>query len=248
MSPGEVGGQTRIETVMAPRDDPENGEQTFDEVEASLGKRKRSRKAQLKTEPVPPRVWWFQKSIMLIASATLGFLFLCGGLTCYFSGPRITDDPAEVLIIQNEICNMNLPPEYKPRGGFRMSTWGRKSKSAMFSVGEPSLTHALTIIEYAAKEVTESQLDNGFSRNNNRSNSEIRFEQEETKRITIEGQERSFRFSIFITKSDDGAECRSRMVSGQVFSKSGYATIFLMAPETDYDESAVIGMLESIHR
>ena len=185
---------------------------------------------------------------LLIASAVVGFLFLCGGLTCYFSGPRIIEDPDEVLKIQREICSIDLPPEYQPSGGFRMSSWGRKVKMAMFSIGEQSLKHTLTMIEYAAQGVTESQLDDGFSRNKNRSDSEFRIEQEETKLVTVDGQERTFKFSLWIIKEEDGTESRSRMVSGHVFSKSGYATIFLMAPENKYDESEVIQLLESIHR
>ncbi len=233
---------------MAPRDDQDHGKRTFDEVEASLGNRKRRRKSQREPERASPRIWWLKKSVMLFASTAVGFLFLCGGLTCYFSGPRIIEDPDEVLNIQREICHIDLPPEYHPKGGFRMSRWGRKTKTALFLTDKPSLAHTLTIIEYAAEGVTESQLDDGFSRNNDHSGSEIRFDQEEKKLITIEGQQRSFLFSTLITKSDDGTESWSRMVSGLVFSKSGYATIFLTTPESDYRESVVIQLLESIHR
>lgn len=232
---------------MSRPDLPENGEPTYDEAEAFLGKRKRRRKEIREPAQTSWRIPWPSVPITLIASA-IGVLFLGIGLVIYYSGPQFTEDPEEVLKIQREICHIDLPLGYRPAGGFRMSSWGRKRKMAMFQIGESSSLHSLIIIEYEAKEVTESQLEDKSSSHSNRRDSEFLTEQEVTKQITVEGQERSFSFATWIDKSDDGTESRSRMVSGRFLSKSGFAYLILTVPESDYDETAAIQLIESIHR
>lgn len=238
---------------MARPDDPENGEPTYDEGEAFLGKRKRPRKAKRILEDATTPKSWAIKPFALMVSLAVGLLFLCGGVTCYFNGPQFTEDPEEVLAIQREIFHIDLSSDYRPAAGSRMSYWGQKTKMAIFCEGEQSLDRYLMIIEYAAKEITEAQLDDGFSSLMARSsskvrNKEVRAENEKTIRITVEGKERFFNVSTTIDTEDDGTESRSRTVFGSVFSHSGYASIYLTVPESDYDESAAIRLIESIHR
>jgi len=233
---------------MARPEQPENGEPTYDVGEAYLGKRKLPRKTKLHVDDAPTRKSWAIKPFTLIVSAAVGFLFLCGGLAYYFSGPQITTDPEEVQMIQREIFHIDLPPNFRPASAFRMSHWGQKVKMAIFPASELSLDHYLMIIEYAGHEITEDQLDELFSGMTSHSHSKHRFENEETIQITVEGQQRFFMVSTVINQEEDGTESRSRMVSGIVFSHSGYASVFLTVPEQEYDETAAIQLMESIHR
>lgn len=233
---------------MTRSEQPENREPTYDEVEACLGKRKHPRKTKRRMEDAPTRKSWNIKPFTLIVSSAVGFLVLFGGLAYFLSGPRITTDPEEVLMIQREIFHIDLPPNFRPASAFRMSYWGQKVKMAIFPVSKSSLDHYLMIIEYAGKEITENQLGELFSGMTSHSHSKHRFENEETIQIPVEGQERSFMVSTVINQEDDGTESQSRMVSGVVFSHSGYASVFLMVPEDEYDETAAIRLMESIHR
>ena len=189
-----------------------------------------------------------KKSLLWISSAVVAFLFLCGGLACYFSGPRVTTDPEEVLKIQSEILHIDRLPAHQPASGCRHASWGRKIKIAMFGKEQFLLTPSLMIIETQTPTETESQLDEAFLRNVDKPSPEDRVEFSEIKKITIEGQERSFQFSNQITQTDEGTELRTWTIYGIVFSKSGTASLFISIPEMVYDESEVIRMLESIHR
>lgn len=151
-----------------------------------------------------------------------------------------------MLALQSEILHLDPLPGHQPMSACRHSSWGRKIKLAGF--GKESLPiNSLMIIETQHPKVTNADLDEAFARNTANSGPD-QPEFSETKLIMVEGQQRSFQFSKQLTKTGLGTEVRTWTVYGIVFSKSGTATLYLTVPESEYDEAAVIRMLESIHR
>jgi hypothetical protein len=221
-------------------------EPTYDEVEASLGPRKRKRKPLTPTRRREGFAIGSKKFLLGISAAVVAFLLLCSGIAYYLSEPRCTENPEEVLALQSEILHLDPLPGHQPMSACRHSSWGRKIKVVGF--GKKSiLINSLMIIETQHPKVTDTDLDEAFARNTAKSGPD-QPEFSETKLIMIEGQQRSFQFSKQMTKTGPGTEVPTWTVYGIVFSKSGTATLYLTVPESEYDEAAVIRMLESIHR
>lgn len=221
-------------------------EPTYDEMEASLGRRKRRRKPTNQSKRESSLIFGTKRNLLWISSAVVAFLFLCGGVACYFTEPRCTETLEEVLALQSEILHLAPLPGHQPISACRHSSWGRKIKVAVF--GKESLPiNSLMIIETQHPKVTDTDLDEAFARKTAKSGPD-QPEFSETRLIMVEGQQRSFQFSKQMIETGPGTEVPTWTVYGIVFSKSGTATLYLTVPESEYDEAAVIRMLESIHR
>ncbi len=182
--------------------------------------------------------------IMIVGGATA--LLCCGGAFFFFRNMfQITDDPAEIQKIQEEIAGIEIPEGLEAEGGVTMDMGmvGVQMKMAIYQ-GDKS---ALMLMQMVGPgQMSEQQMRDQFrqSMQQQGQDSDIKIESAEERVLTVNGEEATFEFVKGTTAEGDAV----RQVSGMFAGRGGTAFLLYHVPEKDWNEEQVVQMIESIQK
>ncbi len=170
-------------------------------------------------------------------------LVCCGGfmyLGSQFAG-MMTEDPAEIQVIQEDIADIDLPDGFSPEGGADGELFGFAGQAAIFAENDS----VIMLIQVKGPEgTTDEQMLEQFQQQLGQQgqNGNIKIESTEERLVTIAGEETT----IEIVKGTDQNGKEIRQVKGAFRGRGGAAIVLYFSPEEDWDEDRVVQMLESI--
>jgi len=165
-----------------------------------------------------------------------------------------TDDPDVVRKIAATIVDIDLPPDFEPieanRGvAHRWVVFGKKSEPAallkMAGMHRPNGDNSVPLVFDARAKVQILQsAENENGRNDTMLKNTRQRTQSVERELTIAGQKAVFEFKQGLRYSD---KTPVRKIVGAFPTRTGgLAALIYMVPESEYDEEAVIRMLESM--
>ncbi|MCA9109386.1 MAG: hypothetical protein KDA52_05535, partial [Planctomycetaceae bacterium] len=168
-------------------------------------------------------------------------LVCCGGfvyLGSQFAG-MMTEDPAEIRAIQEDIADIDLPDGFSPKGGANGELFGFSGKAAIFAENESMF---MLIQVKGPDGTTDEQMLEQFQQQLGQQgqNQNIKIESTEDRSVTIAGQETT----IEIVKGTDQNGKEIRQVKGAFQGRGGAALVLYFCPEADWDEERAIGIFE----
>ncbi len=206
------------------------------------GKRPRRRRAPQKTGMSTG----FKVMIALLVIFALGMCACCGvGVYLAKQAMNFTDDPAKIAAIQQKIADIDLPEDMAPAMGgsmnlglFQMDLAGYGQEGGKF----------LMLMQMQITGAEEAEVERQFRQQANRQgDNDIAINKSEVRTLTVDGEEREFVFAEG-TMDVDGAQKAVHQVTGMFSARDGYGYLFLIVPTEEWDEEAVIHMIESIHK
>lgn len=193
--------------------------------------------------------------LLLVLGGLGGFCMLlcCGGIAFlgYKARNMITTDPATIRERTQEIATIEVLPGFKPVQGMDVIFM----KLVVYQ-GEQGDNSALLLMEFNSsmmdqgkgqKELRDQMLDQMHQQQAQHGggagpDTDIEVEESETRFYTIGGRKNEFLF----TKGKSHSGKAMRQVTGTFPTAKGVAMLMLTVPEENYDEAAVVKMLESI--
>lgn len=200
--------------------------------------------------------------IVLGSIAGLGLVVCCGGLAFVgwkfqdvakkFAANLTTNDPPEIRARTARIVHIDIPDEFPPMLAIDLMFM----KEILYGTPDKPNRPMLIIVEIdknflgqqgganakqQRQEILRQMKQQGQQSAN--MNTDINEESSETREFTINGEKVPFEF-IKGTAAHGGVP--TRQVVGVFQGRGGMVMLMLMVPESDYDEAAVVGMLESI--
>lgn len=204
------------------------------------GKKKAKRKPKKESNTL------FIVAVSLGGVALLGLIVCCGGGYWFFSNAvKVVDTPAEIEAIREDIADMQIPPEFHPEMGMKLSIGFPLSMVAYTSADRIEDGGFLLMQMNPPGNQTEEQMRRQFeiqaeSRN---PRNEVEIENSEFRELTIDGKKVNFEF---VKGKDVERNKEVRQVVGFFKSRNGYAYLMLIMDEADWDEDKVVNFIESI--
>jgi hypothetical protein len=195
--------------------------------------------------------------VLLILGSIAGVCLLvcCGGLA--FVGwkfqnlANIATDPAVVRERTEEIIHIDIPADYVPTHAMKFDWMNVKMKQVGYRhKGSPN--SMLMIMETAepmhgaTPKQQRDQIRQALRQQGQQPgqiNDEINEQSSEIREFTINGETVPFEF---IKGTAPGGGTPTRQVVGIFRGREGTVMLMLMAPESDYDDAAVVKMIESV--
>ncbi len=192
---------------------------------------------------------WLKLLIGFGIASTIGVAICCGlGVWFFTQNMKFTTDPAEIAAQTKEIASIQIPEDFKPEIGMRMSI-GMKMNVVAYS-RKPSGSLALVQVtvpgqvdgnnqmgEEEMKKSMEQQLERQGQR------SKIDITSRESRKIVVDGVERNFEF-ITGTLQENKAEVKQ--IQGMFPGRDGLAFLQIMEGASEYNEEEAIKIIESI--
>jgi hypothetical protein len=196
--------------------------------------------------------------IVLGSIAGLCLLACCGGgifvwfkakdAIQNFAANFTTNNPEEIRTRTAKIVHIDVPKELPPMHAFdwfvmKQILYGNPNKGSMLMIME--VNQAATGAQGAKqqRDAMLQQLKQQQGQQPGNVNTDINEESSETREFTIDGEKVPFEF----IKGTARGGTASRQVVGVFQGRQGsMIMLMLMVPESDYDEAAVVRMLESI--
>lgn len=178
--------------------------------------------------------------------ALVGLVVCCGGGYWFFANAvKIVDEPNEVDTLREEIADMEIPPEFKPQKGMRLSV-GFPMTMVAYGKGDGVEDGGFVLIQMKPPggmkpEQMRNQIDSKARERSERN--EIRVKKSEQREITIDGQSVTFEF---VQGTDVKLNRDVREVNGMFNSRDGFGYLMMLVNEEDWDEDKVVSFLESI--
>jgi hypothetical protein len=182
--------------------------------------------------------------VLLIVGSVFGVLaVLCCGFGFYIYNritKSVTDDPAKIAAIRQEIVTINIPAGFAPAHGMDLGIWRMKMKMAAY-MRQAEVLMLMEIPGVASDEEMRKQMEEAFEKQGQKQ--DVKVQQRDVRKITIDGKEYPFEFSQGVQGENEQA---MRQVIGVFPGRGGTAILMYMAPERDWDEEEVMTMLRSI--
>lgn len=198
--------------------------------------------------PAAKRGWSTGAKVALILGGCVGLLMLlCCGFFGYMGfkvSKSMTVEPAAINAIRDTvITSIDLPPEFKPQMGMDLTLAGQGMKMVMFGDStDPQQGGTVLMLMQMMVAADEAQMRRELEKSMG-SQQKIQIESSETKTLTVDGTMIDFLFAK--GKMQDKAV---RQVTGVFAGKTGTVMLMLFVPEEKWDESKVIGILESLKK
>ncbi|QDU82838.1 hypothetical protein Pla110_46010 [Polystyrenella longa] len=176
-------------------------------------------------------------------------MLICCGVGIYFASNMMSfsDKPADAIATTNEITTISIPQEqFPPKGSMKMDFFGFYSmKMAIYSDenGKGANTLFLMNMQIANLSADEMETSMKDSMGQQGQGNNLQIDSSEVRQIDINGQNHDFTFSEATDKDDGG---KFRQIQGTFPAKQGTAFLMMQIPEEDYNEEAVMQMLDSI--
>jgi len=184
--------------------------------------------------------------IILLCVGGLFVLVCCGG-GIYLASQMdmdVNDDPEATKKVTAEIIDIEIPEVFEPKSSMSMNWIFFEMKLAAYEAKDNKGMLMITEIDMPMAEGDEQQqaeMRKSMQQQNfgERSLTIIRSESRE---FEIRGETVKFQFA----EAEDASDTPFRQVTGAFSGKGGAASLMLQIEEEQYDEEAVVKMLESI--
>jgi hypothetical protein len=150
---------------------------------------------------------------VVLAGAVLMVIVCGGGYWFARNAFKPTSNPTEIAAITSSIATIPIPEGYVPKGGMQVSM-GMTMKMAAYEKSGPPKGDLVIMEMGVPGQVLDDKTRDQFKRtaNENRSgNNDVTVTSTETKKITIDGQERDFEF---VTGETSGSKQPIHEVTG----------------------------------
>lgn len=191
------------------------------------------------------------KVILAIGGLFCVALLVCCGIAMWFGNKAVntiaestTENPAEIQSIADSIASIQIPEVYQPQTGVDFDL-GFSMQMAIFSRNAGGQQGAVVLMQMAAPgQQNDEQMKAQFRQQMQQSgqNQEITVESSETRTFTIDGEECDFEFVAGTDQSGNPV----RQVMGVFPGRGGAAFLVVFESEEDWDEEAVVELIESI--
>jgi hypothetical protein len=183
--------------------------------------------------------------LIVLAVIVLAGLLCCGGgVWWYLQNVEQTTEPAKIQAWTQEIVPIEVPADYTPTIGFKVNWFSVFSFVMTFYSTPGGGTFALTDVrgEGANDPQARQQMDAQMRQQG--AAHQINVTNTENRTVTINGQEVEFTFA---TGTETQSKAEWKEVSGTFQGKDGgLVSLKLQQPSANFDEEAVMRMLESI--
>ena len=199
--------------------------------------------------------------LVLGAIAGAGLLACCGGMAFVgwkfqgiaknFAENITTSNPDEIRARTAKIVHIDIPDEFQPMQAFdlivmKQMIYGKKGNGSMVMImeinqpmqGAPDAATAKQQRQELLRQMRQQQAQQA-----GQMNTELAEVSSETREFEIGSEKVPFDF-IKGTAANGGTP--TRQVVGMFAGRQGTVMLMLMVPESDYDEEAVIKIIESI--
>lgn len=180
----------------------------------------------------------------------LAGLLCCGGIVYFgMNAIQVTEDPQQIAKIQQEVADIELPDSLPPKMGMNMNMFGA-FKMKMVGFGDEQAEYLLLMsieVSGANPADMDQQIRQEANKQMNQQGKEVRITDQETKTLTIDGEEREFSFGKG-TMQRDGVDVAVRQVLGSFPARSGAGLVIYIVGEEEWDEARVIEMIQSIRK
>lgn len=216
----------------------------YEEDEAVTDSEPRQRKRRAAAPP--PKSSWWKTLLILFGVSGLMMALCCGGGIWYASKSfDFNDDPVKAAAVQKEIVDLQILPELKPQGSMAMNLGVFQMKLVAYTSAN---SESMMLMEMQVAGQTEDQMQQSFRQQGQKQNDHFQMESSETRKLKVMGVERDFLFAKGKIQQPGGAAIPARQVTGMFPSKNGMGYLLLNASEDNYQEAAVIQMIESIQK
>jgi hypothetical protein len=165
-----------------------------------------------------------------------------------FVADMATDDPDEVRKKTAEMVDIDIPDTFQPKQAvdmiaMRMAVYqteaAQEGTEGMLVLMEMGTEQMGIDPDEQEKQLRESMQQQHADQDFNASKSE-------TRQIEIRGEKMPFEFTEGTSGEPGEQQKKTHMVSGVIRGKRGPVMVQIVLPEDDYDEAAVMEMLQSI--
>jgi hypothetical protein len=186
--------------------------------------------------------------LWILAGGALAAVVCCGAVGVMgwrFMSQMATSDPAEIRRQSAEMLDMTIPPQYQPMQGMNMgivrmimyqtepAADGTRGMLMLMEMGMQNLGVDAEQQKQELRKAAQQQ----------QANQNVQQMKSETREIEIGGEQVPFQFS---EATPQGQAKKMYIVNGVVEGKRGPVMVQVMLPEDQYDEAAVVQMLQSI--
>jgi hypothetical protein len=188
--------------------------------------------------------------IVVGALGSVGLALCCGGLWWFGMRaqqlvrdvmPNITNNPAEIRKITDSMASIDIPEPWQP-------VMGMESKIAfamvVYSPDQSPEARVLMLMQVTASGANQQQMQQQLRMQSSQQgmSQDITITSSETRTFTIDGQERDFLFAVGTNRNGDAVH----QVTGVFPGKNGTVMLMMVEKDDDWDEAAVVEMIESI--
>lgn len=180
--------------------------------------------------------------IGIIAASVLTCAVCCGGVFWWFS-QRVSTDPAKVREMTESIVSIDIPAGWQPVMGMNWSL-GAQMEFVVYSPDQTNQSRLLVLMEMQVQGANQQQMEQQMQMQMSQQgmNQDITVESSETRTFTIDGEEHDFVFAVGKNSAGDTVH----QVTGVFPGKNGTAMLMMIDDDADWDEAAVVKMIESI--
>jgi hypothetical protein len=171
----------------------------------------------------------------------------CGGFVgvYYWMKNAATDDPVQIAKIAEEIAEVPLPAEFRPKMGFNLSFFGQAVKGVIYA---PEKDDSFFLMgEYDAK-MTDAERDQiveqmrgSWRTQGNSNNQDLEVISSKTVELTMRGKPATFKFDEAKNRKTNA---KFWQLSGTFVGKKGPAMMILILPYERFQENELKRMLE----
>jgi len=209
-------------------------------------------------EVPPPRRW---PGIALLVGLAITLVLLCGGLV-HSLRPHVTDDPAAVAPLMEQLLTVNVPPVFAPRGTIEWNVaFTMSMRGAYYDYAPYGVTSAEALADKTDGELAFVGVDHRFQdkpdvrqhieqvlRQRGAGTQELALESVESRMVPINGEPYPFEFE---TRSAPAGRSKPkvsyRLIHGVVNGRSGPVLIVLRVPlDGNWNDAIAEQMLGSI--
>jgi len=193
------------------------------------------------------------KVVLIILGAGGVLALICCGGVFYFGKQfadkiqnSMTQEPARIREITSSIVDITIPDVYSPQMAMDFGMMGVQMKMCAYARDGGGDGGGVFIMEMAGPQnANKQQMKQQFQQSLRQQgkSQELTIESSETRTFTINGEECQFEF-IKGKNSQNNQEMRQ--VMGVIPGKSGAAFLMVFETEENWDEAAIVQMIESM--
>jgi hypothetical protein len=198
-------------------------------------------------EPPPKRGMSTGMKVLIILLCVFGgFALLCCGGGVYMAYKfknAFSEDPVVVKDVTKKIADIDIPASFHPVGTMNINMFFMKMRFVVYET--KAKTGMMMLMEVSAPNASEEDLRRSLNQQGQGQNvRDLQVKKTETKTFTIRGQKAEFTFSEAVEPKSKAAY---RQVKGSFPGRDkGAVMLMLQVPEKEYNEAAVVKMINSI--
>lgn len=199
--------------------------------------------------PAPPKQGMSTAAKILIVLLCIGggfFLLCCGGAIYLYSQMdfEFNEDPAIAAQRLAEITDIELPDNFEAEGSMSFDFFFMSMKMVVYkpTAGDGALLIAQINMDVEGAPDAEEEMRRSIRQQGHQKDLKVVRETVETREFEIRGETVEFEFAQ--AENEEGE--KYRQVVGAFPAKEGTALLMLQVEEDQYNEEAVVNMIESI--